>query len=76
MKHLLVYPQLENLPKEIKPIHLPGGHYKKEQIKRHTKKATNKVTNQDKGIMEFLPAAEEDSMEMSLIRKSEQSSYR
>ena len=43
LKSLLVYPSTSNFPSELKPIVLPGGHYKLERLKK-PKKPQEKVT--------------------------------
>ena len=44
LKSLLVYPSTENFPSELKPIVLPGGHYKLERLNKKPKKPQEKVT--------------------------------
>ena len=58
LANLLVYPKTADFPPQVKPISLPGGHYRLERVKR-AKKPT-KVAQQDLLVMDYLPAVEEE----------------
>ena len=63
LKSLLVYPSLSNFPAELKPIVLPGGHYKLERLKK-SKKPQEKVTQLDHQNIGFLPATDQHVVKM------------
>ena len=41
LKSLLIYPSIANFPSDLKPVVLPGGHYKLERLKKSKKPQEN-----------------------------------
>lgn len=73
LEGLLVYPKIEgaSMPAELKPICLPGGHFRLVQQKNKSKRPQEKITQQDQVYhSDWLPAPEEDHLGMvSLVKK-------